>query len=322
MVVFAVTSGVEIKAAEGRPIIIAHRGASGELPEHTLEAFQRAIEQGADFIEPDLVMTKDGHMVVRHDLYLSTTTNVADLPEYAGRRRDFEGRTDWFVFDFTLAELKTLKARQPWEQRSKGFDDRFSIPTFDEVIDLVQKTGMSGRMVGIYPEMKHPSVFKKLGLDPTGPLLERLNLLTDEGIDVYFQCFDADFLNSLKGLTEAKRILLLWAVEDGAGGFKPNLEVKPFLGPFEVDGFGISKQLVFNREGDPSFIMQAAKELGVPVHVWTIRDDQLPKGYKSVEAELKALYGAGVDGVFTDFPGSAVRFTLSHSLLSRPPMVD
>ena len=122
-----------------RPLVIGHRGASGDVPEHTLESYQRALNDGADCIEPDLVMTKDNVLVARHDLYLSTTTNVASKPEFASRKRKtddaaYEGRTDWWVEDFTLAEIKSLRAVQPFAGRTKVFDGLYQIPTFDEVL--------------------------------------------------------------------------------------------------------------------------------------------------------------------------------------------
>ena len=134
--------GPQSPPMETLPIIIAHRGAQSELPEHTIEGYQRAIELGADYIEPDLVMTKDGHLVVRHEPFLSGTTNVADIPEFATYRttKNLDGKlvTDWFSTDFTLEEIKRLKARQAFSGRSTEFDNLYEIPTFEEVINLVQ----------------------------------------------------------------------------------------------------------------------------------------------------------------------------------------
>ena len=119
-----------------QPIVIAHRGASGYLPEHTLEGYTLAIDLGADFIEPDLVLSKDGVLVARHDIYLSTTTDIQSHAEFASRKRKIGNREDWFTEDFTLAELKTLRARQAFTGRSRQYDGKFRIPTFQEVIDL------------------------------------------------------------------------------------------------------------------------------------------------------------------------------------------
>jgi glycerophosphoryl diester phosphodiesterase len=138
------------------PIVVAHRGASGYLPEHTIEGYTKAIEMGADFIEPDLVMTKDGQLVVRHEPMLSGTTNVADIPAFASKKttKNLDGAmvTDWFVCDFTLAEIKQLKAKQAFAERSQQYNNLYSIPTFAEVIALAkQKSVQTGRVIGIYP---------------------------------------------------------------------------------------------------------------------------------------------------------------------------
>lgn len=152
------------------PIVIAHRGASGYLPEHTIEGYTKAIEMGADFIEPDLVMTKDGQLVVRHEPMLSGTTNVSEVPAFASKKttKNIDGAmiTDWFVSDFTLAEIKQLKAKQAFAERSQEYNNKYAIPTFVEVIALAkQKSKQLGRVVGIYPETKHPSFHEALGLN-------------------------------------------------------------------------------------------------------------------------------------------------------------
>ena len=146
------------------PLVLAHRGASGYFPEHTLEAYALAIAMGADVIEPDLVMTKDGVLVSRHDVTLGATSNVADRPEFASRKRAGENgdgepiAADWFVSDFTLAEIKTLRARSPNHEAAKRNNDQFLIPTFQEILDLIKlKAKETGRTVGVYPETKNPS---------------------------------------------------------------------------------------------------------------------------------------------------------------------
>ena len=164
------------------PVIIAHRGASGERPEHTLAAYSLAIEQGADFIEPDLVMTKDGVLIVRHDRYLSTTTDVSAHPEFADRRVEKEGRQDWWAEDFTLEEIKTLRAVQPREGRAKDYDGQFEIPAFEEVLALRAKASEeTGRIIGVYPETKHPAAPAALGLDPAPELREEMAVATNVG---------------------------------------------------------------------------------------------------------------------------------------------
>ncbi|HEY9296024.1 MAG TPA: glycerophosphodiester phosphodiesterase family protein, partial [Phormidium sp.] len=146
------------------PIIIAHRGASGFRQEHTLESYELAINLGADYIEPDLVSTKDGILIARHENEISSTTNVAEYPEFANRKATklIDGKliTGWFTEDFTLEEIKTLKAKERLPFREQSFNGKFSIPTFQEIIDLVKvKSGEIGRSLGIYPETKHPSYF-------------------------------------------------------------------------------------------------------------------------------------------------------------------
>ena len=161
-----------------RPIIIAHRGASGLYPEHTALAYRTAIEQGADFIEPDLVMTKDGVLIARHDHYLSATTNIAEHPEFADRKRVLQtplgDQEDWWADDFTLAELKTLKARQQFPTRSMEYNDQLDILTFDEVIDIALEAAANGRPVGLHVEAKAPGYFASVGLDMVDPILEAL----------------------------------------------------------------------------------------------------------------------------------------------------
>ena len=162
------------------PIVIAHRGASAHRPEHTLAAYELAIELGADFIEPDVVATRDGRLVARHDNEISTTTDVAARPEFAGRRtaKDVDGRRleGWFTEDFTLAELRTLRARERLpELRGVAHDGRFGIPTLEEVVELAARAG-----VGVYPETKHPTYHKGIGL----PLERRLvKILNRFGLD-------------------------------------------------------------------------------------------------------------------------------------------
>lgn len=198
------------------PIVVAHRGASGYLPEHTIEGYTKAIEMGADFIEPDLVMTKDGQLVVRHEPMLSGTTNVAEIPAFASKKttKNLDGAmvTDWFVSDFTLAEIKQLKAKQAFAERSQEYNNKYAIPTFAEVIALAkQKSKELGRVVGIYPETKHPSFHEALSLKITDKLLE---MLAAEGWNsaaspVYVQSFEVSNLQYIRSKSTVKTIQLL-----------------------------------------------------------------------------------------------------------------
>ena len=161
-------------------LVIGHRGASALRPEHTLEAYRKAIEDGADLIEPDLVSTHDGVLVARHENEISGTTDVASRPEFAVRRTtrtiDGERVTGWFTEDFTLAELKTLRARERLpDLRSTAWDDRFEIPSLAEILDLAaSESAARGRVIGLAPELKHPTHFASLGMAMETPLLEAL----------------------------------------------------------------------------------------------------------------------------------------------------
>lgn len=204
------------KGSESKPLIIAHRGAQSLLPEHTIEGFEKAIELGADYIEPDLVLTKDGHLVVRHEPYLSSTTNVADLPEFAHLQttKVLDGRTitDWFSTDFTLEEIKTLKARQAYAGRSTAYDDMFEIPTFEEVLDLVKSTLEDGEAIGVYPEIKHPYFHNTtLDLVMEDILLEDLEKanLNSKKAPVFVQCFEVAPLQYINERSSVKLVQLV-----------------------------------------------------------------------------------------------------------------
>ena len=260
------------------PLVIAHRGASGYLPEHTLEAYALAIDQGADVIEPDLVFTKDGVLVARHDRYLSTTTDVATHPEFADRKKpnadpNDAPRDDWWVEDFTLAELKTLRAVQPFAGRSKDFDGLYEVPTFEEVKALVAaRAGETGRPVGVYPETKHPGYFQSIGMDFEAPLLATL-----DGFDagpVFIQSFEPDILKRLKDKTDAKLVQLVYEETPGAGPNIPLADIAAY-----ADGVGPEKTVIF-FDNQPTSFVEKAHELGLIVHPWTFRADQPNKEMK------------------------------------------
>ncbi|MGB3723972.1 MAG: glycerophosphodiester phosphodiesterase family protein, partial [Pacificimonas sp.] len=205
------------------PILIAHRGASGERPEHTLAAYRLAIDQGADFIEPDLVSTKDGVLVARHENEISGTTDVADRAEFADRKtqKTIDGQTvsGWFTEDFTLAELKTLRARERLpEFRTTEYDGQFEIPTLAEIVALAKAGG-----VGIYPETKHPSYFQSIGLPLEEKLVAALDAAgwSDTSASVFIQSFETENLKQLKDMTGVRLVQLIGAadepVPDGSG---------------------------------------------------------------------------------------------------------
>ena len=197
-------------------LVIAHRGASGYRPEHTLESYRLAIALGADYIEPDLVITADGALVARHENEVSASTDVAARPEFADRRRTavVDGRsvTGWFVEDFALAELKTLRARERLPEirpHSQLYDDVFSVPTFEEILDLAQaEAGRLGRPIGVYPEIKQPAHFARLGLRHDDAMLSALRD-HGSGLPVYIQSFDPACLRALSARTAVPLVQLV-----------------------------------------------------------------------------------------------------------------
>ena len=207
------------------PLVIGHRGASGYRPDHTLESYKLAIEMGADFIEPDLVATKDGVLVARHEPNITGTTDVATRPEFASRKttKNVDGVNEegWFVSDFTLAELKTLRAVQPLSDRDQSYNGKFQIPTFEEVLDLAKAEGTkAGRTVGVYPETKHPTYHAKLGL----PLEDRLLAVlakygyTTKASPVIVQSFEVSNLKYLRTKTQVRLVQLVDANDVNADG--------------------------------------------------------------------------------------------------------
>ena len=199
-----------------KPLVIGHRGAAGYLPDHTLEGYRRAVDLGADFIEPDLVATKDGVLVARHEPNIVATTDVKDRPEFASRKRkmrvDGFEEEGWFVSDFTLAELKTLRAVQPLSDRDQSFNGKFAIPTFDEVLALAQSESKRvGRTIGVYPETKHPTYHAQLGLPLEDRLLAALAQqgLTKKDSPVIIQSFETSNLRYLRTKTAVRLVQLV-----------------------------------------------------------------------------------------------------------------
>lgn len=200
------------------PLIIAHRGAQSVLPEHTLEAYRKGIELGADFIEPDLVLTKDGHLVVRHEPMLSGTTNVADLPQFAHLKttKNLDGKmvTDWFAIDFSLAEIKQLKAKQAYPGRPKNYDNQFDIPTFEEVIEIAKKnTSTRSKEIGIYPEIKHPYFHnQKFGayfMENTLISVLKKHQLHEYEAPIFVQCFEVAPLQYINQQIDVRLVQLI-----------------------------------------------------------------------------------------------------------------
>ncbi len=300
-------------AAGGQVLVIAHRGASGERPEHTLEAYRRAIAQGADFIEPDLVMTSDGVLVARHDPWLSDSTDVADRPEFAGRRSRVTGPDgsvldDWFAWDFTLVELKTLRAKQVRAGRYTAFDGQFHVATFEEILALAaEECARTGRRIGLYPETKWPVEHGARGLDMEEALvaiLERYGL-TGTDAPVYIQSFEPEILKRLDKRIDTPLVQLVYP-PDWSFGTPANIALENLAS--YSDGVGPYKALMIDpATGEVTDFGARARALGLEVHPWTFRDDDKPAWAAAPEDEIRAAIRAGATGFFTDFPATGRR---------------
>jgi glycerophosphoryl diester phosphodiesterase len=324
-------------APAAAPIVIGHRGASGYLPEHTLAAYALAVFQGADFIEPDLVMTKDGQLIARHENILDETTNVAELPQFAARRttKTLDGFTvtAWWSEDFTLAEIKQLRAREriPGTRPANArVNDHLQIPTLQEVIDLAKGLeAVTGRRIGIYPETKHPTYFANLGLAMEGPLVAILRKNGYEGKrdQVFIQSFEVSNLKTLSHMTNIPLVQLFGGANSrpfdvvAAGGTLTYGQMATAQGLADIaryaNGVGPSKGYVIpvvggvlNPANTTNFVRDA-HAVGLLVHPYTYRvENQFlpanlrigtdPNGRGDLQAELKMFLDAGIDGFFTD----------------------
>ncbi|MEH2225446.1 glycerophosphodiester phosphodiesterase [Nostoc sp.] len=323
------------------PIIIAHRGASGYRPEHTLAAYELAIALGADYIEPDLVSTKDGILIARHENEISETTDVASHAEFAHLQTtkiiDGESKTGWFSEDFTLTELKTLRAKERIPQvRSQNttYDGLFEIPTLQEIIDLVKvKSGEINRTIGIYPETKHPTYFQSIELALEAPLLTTLTANGYQGANapIFIQSFEVGNLQDLSTKTDLPLVQLL--NNSGkpydfviSGCERTYTDLVTASGLKEIAKYaqavGIHKNLLVPRDNNgklrrrgavcrqisPTSLVIDAHAAGLLVHVWTFRNEDcfLPLDFQgNPQAEYELFFSLGVDGVFSDYPDTA-----------------
>jgi glycerophosphoryl diester phosphodiesterase len=343
----AKASGVTLNGQ--KPIVIGHRGAAGYRPEHTLASYALAIDMGADFIEPDLVSTRDGVLIARHEPFLGivggeATTDVASHPEFADRVRTFvlDGRTltGWWAQDFTLAEIKTLRAieRLPLVRPANAaYDGLYQVPTFQEVIDLArQKSTELGRTIGIYPETKHPTFHDARGLSLEEPLVDTLkaNRLAAADSAVFIQSFEVSNLRELyrRNDISVPLVQLLGDLTDrpydfvGMGDPRTYGDLASVVGLDYVNdyaqGIGPDKTAVIPRSngmlGTPTSLVADAHEAGLLVHPYTFRLENvfLPNEFDSsgnpndpgnLEGELKAFLDLGVDGFFTDNPDIGAR---------------
>ena len=308
------------------PIIIAHRGASAERPEHTLAAYELAIDQGADYIEPDLVATKDLVLIARHENELSDTTDVANREEFESRRRDkmIDGQlvAGWFAEDFTLEELRTLRAKERipnFRPANARFNGLYQVPTLEEIVKLVRaKEAETGRKIGLYPEIKHPTfLIEEAGIDMVDLVLREFrNLGINESDPVFIQSFEVGTLQRLNQRSDYKLVQLV-KPEDGPAD-EPNMRYAEMVTPTGLaeiaeyaDAIGAHLRLVLGADGSPTSLVADARAAGLEVYAWTVRPENafLPpslqlSGGDSARGNDAALYAmlvrAGVDGIFTD----------------------
>jgi glycerophosphoryl diester phosphodiesterase len=344
-------------------LVIGHRGEPAQRPEHTLASYQQAIDDGADFIEPDLVPTKDGELVARHENaiaivdaggnVLEATTNVVDVPKFASRKttKTIDGRpvTGWFTEDFTLAELKELRAREriPAQRPANvSFNDQFQVPTLDEVIELAKaQSRAKGRTIGIYPETKHPTYFRSIGLPLENKLLDTLQKhgLNKADAPVFVQSFETGNLKDVRLRSTVRIVQLI-----GGSGAPYDLValgdkrtyadlVKP-EGLAEIatyaQGIGPDKSrvipVVAGKLGTPTTLVKDAHDKKLFVHIYTIRPENafLPDSLKKepkadgtvhgdTAAEITAFLDAGIDGLFVDSAATAVPVVKAYSAQKR-----
>jgi glycerophosphoryl diester phosphodiesterase len=300
------------------PVIIAHRGASGYRPEHTIEAYDLGIKMGAHFIEPDLVITKDGFLIARHENELSETTDVAE--KFPDRRttKVIDGKTvsGWFSEDFTLSEIKNLRAKTRGNFRNKDFDGYFQIATLEEIIDLIRKRSAElDRPIGLYAELKTPSYFSSLGL-PLEPALlmqlERVRWLS-AGDPVVIQCFELSSLKDLAQKTGLRLVLLLGADRSAHARLLEPEGLKELAKT--LYGIAPHKRLIVPATAtgqiqNPTTLVQDAHAAGLKVHVYTFRNEleSLARFYEGDPfKEYIQFFELGVDGLFTDHPDTALK---------------
>jgi glycerophosphoryl diester phosphodiesterase len=321
------------------PIVIAHRGASGQLPEQTLEAFDLAIEHGADAIELDVIPTRDAVLLARHENELSITTNVADQPSFVSRRTtrvvDGEPMTGCFAEDFTAEEIRTLRARQRFAFRDHSRDDKFMVPTLDEVLEWRKRRSETlGRRIGIFIEIKHPTYFKHNGFDIADILVAGLSRhhasKRDSGIAL--MSFETRVLRDLRERCELPLIQILDAPDlrpfdwTDSGDTRTYANLISPAGLAEIvtyaDGIGPWKRLIVPtlssdadggnanllRLAPPTSLIDDAHATGLFVCSWTFRDEPrfLAADYAGdAKREYKQFYSLGIDGVISDFPKTA-----------------
>jgi glycerophosphoryl diester phosphodiesterase len=358
---FPITSEAADSNSTKVPLVIGHRGgATGYLPDHTLENYALGIELGADFVEPDLVATRDGVLIARHEPNLMATTNVKDLPHFASRKRtaviDGAAEPGFFASDFTLAEIKTLRAIQPLSDRHQEFNGRFEIPTFDEVIAFVKRKSLEkGRTIGIYPETKHPTYHQQIGLPLEDRLLDALKRAgwTSRSSPVFIQSFETANLRYLRSRTKVRLVQLIDANDvndDGSLDFTPPYD-RPYDWTFHhragrfsdlvtpaglkevaeyADGIGPWKPYLQSWKADGTLLLATAvvanaHKAGLVVHPYTFRSEQkrlIAADHGNAIDEYLRFYKLGVDGVFSDFADDAFVARAMFLLATDPSYAD
>ncbi|MFE9794338.1 glycerophosphodiester phosphodiesterase [Streptomyces goshikiensis] len=324
------------------PTVIGHRGSSGYRPEHTLGSYQLALDLGADVVEQDLVPTKDGHLVCRHENEIGGTTDVADHPAFASRRTtksvDGVSVTGWFTEDFTLAELKTLRAKEripAVRQRNTLYDGRWAVPTFEEVLRWAEREGKRrGKRVWLHVETKHPTYFRSLGLaleEPLARLLRRYGR-DGRGAAVFLQSFEPSSIQRLSRLVSAPRVVLLSAANTRPWDFEVAKDprtvadlVKPeglkWIASF-AQGIGPTLDLIVPRDADgrlgtPTTLVEDAHARSLVLHPYTARNENSflpaeyrkgtdPAAYGDAFGAFQRYFELGIDGIFTDNPDTGL----------------
>jgi glycerophosphoryl diester phosphodiesterase len=322
--IFSMFISTSILAFEA-PLIFGHRGASGYRPEHTIASYELAISMGADYIEPDLVMTKDKVLMARHENEISGTTDVAEkFPERKTTKIvDGKSITGWFIEDFTLKEVKTLRAKERLAFRDHSYDGKFEIPTFGEILNLVKK---QKRVVGVYPETKHPTYFQSIGLPLEEALIKELEAhgLNKKGAAVFIQSFE---MNNLKKMKKLTMLPLIYLIDDPeltpfdnvvSGDKRTYKDMLTAVSLKEISsivyGIGPYKRYIVpeNEKGEalpPTTLIQDAHAVGLKVYPYTFRSEAtyLLKNYAGdPQKEYLQFFELGVDGLFSDFADQAV----------------
>ncbi|MCQ8189922.1 glycerophosphodiester phosphodiesterase [Streptomyces rugosispiralis] len=324
------------------PTVIGHRGASGYRPEHTFGSYQLALDMGADIIEQDLVPTKDGHLVCRHENDITATTDVSAHPEFADRKTtktvDGTKLTGWFTEDFTLAELKTLRAKERIpgnRQRNTLYDGRWEVPTFEEVLQWADREGRRrGRRVWLYVETKHPTYFRKLGLgleEPLAKLLRRYGRHKKDAA-LFLQSFEPSSIQRLRKLVDTPAVVLLSTIDSRPWDFVEANDprtvadlVKPeglkWIASY-AQGIGPDLSVIIPRTSDgklstPTSVVKDAHAAGLILHPYTMRNENTflpadfrrgsdPNAYGDAFGAFKAYFATGIDGIFSDNADTAL----------------